>query len=127
MGRHGVRYSPETRERALRLLREPIAGDDRTQAQRYAAVAKTLGMTVHTLRSWVRQAEVDAGEREGVTSTTLTELAELRARNAELEQTVEILKAATSFFARECDPLSPSSAGSSSSTGTGCGCMRRCT
>jgi transposase len=115
MGKQGVKYSEQTRERAVRLFRERLDGDDRTEWQRLVSVAETMGMTPETLRKWVRQAEIDAGEREGVSSATAEQVAELRRRNAELEQTVEILKAATSFFARECDPLRPSSAGSSSS------------
>jgi transposase len=66
------------------------------------AVSARLGMTAETLRKWVRQAEVDAGEAAGVPSETAREL---RRKNCELEATIEILKAATSFFARECDPL----------------------
>ncbi len=53
----------------------------------------------------MRQAEVDAGDAEGVPSETALELRELRRKCRELESTIEILKAATSFFARECDPL----------------------
>jgi transposase len=52
----------------------------------------------------VRQAEVDAGQSVGVTSESAKEIRELKRKNAELEQTIEILKAATSFFVRECDP-----------------------
>jgi transposase len=61
-------------------------------------------MTAETLRRWVRQAEVDAGSADGVTSESAREIRELKRKNAELERTVEILKAATSFFARESDP-----------------------
>jgi len=69
------------------------------------AISARLGMTAETLRKWVRQGEVDAGEAAGVPSETPRELRELRRKNRELEATLEILKAATSFFARECDPL----------------------
>jgi transposase len=111
------RYSAATRERAVRLYRQRIDGDERTDWQRLIGVAEKMGMTAETLRRWVREAEVEAGERPGAPSTA--EVAELRRRNAELEVTVEILKAATSFFARECDPRPASSADSSPSTGTG--------
>jgi transposase len=57
------------------------------------------GMSAETLRKWVRQAEVDDGEAAGVPTETARELQEPRARGH------EILKAATTFFAGECDPL----------------------
>jgi transposase len=63
------------------------------------AVSARLGMTAESLRKWVRQAEVDAGEAAGVPSETA------RAAPQEPRAGGEILKAATSFFARECDPL----------------------
>ena len=91
------RYSAATRERAVRLYRQKIDGDERTDWQRLIGVAEKMGMTPETLRRWVREAEVEAGERPGAPSAA--EVAELRRRNAELEVTVEILKAATSFFA----------------------------
>ena len=70
-----------------------------------------------SVRRWVREAEVVSGQRLGLASTS--EMAELRRRNAELEATVEVLKAATSFFARACDPLPSWSSGSSTSFETG--------
>lgn len=69
------------------------------------ATSARLGMTAETLRKWVRGAEIDAGELAGVTSEEAREIREFRRKNRELEQTIEILKAATHFFARECDPL----------------------
>jgi transposase len=62
-------------------------------------------MSAETLRKWVRQAEVDAGGTPGVTRTAAREIRELRRKSKKLEQTIEILKAATTFFARERDPL----------------------
>jgi transposase-like protein len=61
-------------------------------------------MTAETLRSWIRQQQVDDGDRDGVSSAAAAEIRALKRRNAELEQTIEILKAATSFFVRESDP-----------------------
>jgi transposase-like protein len=63
-----------------------------------------LGMTTESLRRWVGQAQVDGGESDRVTSESAREIRELKRKNAELERTIEILKAATSFFARESDP-----------------------
>src|SRR5690242_21173546 len=102
MGKH---YSPETRQRIVRLARERIDGDDRSEWQRIRTVAKQFQLADETVRRWVRQAQIDDGEREGVPSEIEAELALMRQRNAELEATIEILKAAASFFARECDPL----------------------
>jgi transposase len=113
------KISPEMRARVVRLARLRVEGDDRSEVQRFAAVAEQFGVSHESVRLWVRQAEVDAGEREGVPSAEQREIAELRARNAELEATVEILKAAASFFAREYDPRPTRSAGSSKSTGNG--------
>ena len=68
------------------------------------AVAEKLGIgTAETLRKWVRQAEVDAGQRVGVTSEESAELKRLKRENAELRRANEILKAASAFFAAELD------------------------
>jgi len=112
-------YSPETRERAVRLVREWTPGDGGSEWRRICTVAEQFGMSPETLRLWVRQAQVNDGEREGVPSAAAAEIAELRRRNAELEATVEILRAASAFFAREYDPRPRRSAGSSTSTETG--------
>ena len=68
------------------------------------AVAKRLSVAPETLRRWINQSEVDAGQRDGVPTDIARENRELRRKNRELEETIEILKAATSFFARESDP-----------------------
>jgi len=116
MASRNTRYSEVIRQRVVRLYRNKIDGDERTDWQRIKHIAEQQGMANETVRRWVLEAEIEAGERPGLPS--LEEVAELRRRNAELEATVEILKAATSFFARECDPQPLRSAGSSPSTVT---------
>lgn len=100
----GRSYDRETRAKAVRLVQEH-KGDYESEYAAIKSVSARLGMTAETLRKWLRQAEVDAGQTAGVTSETARELRELKRKNAELERTIEILKAATSFFVRECDPL----------------------
>jgi transposase len=74
------------------------------------AVAQKLGVgTAETVRKWVRQAEVDAGQRAGTTADESAELKRLRRENAELRRANEILKAASAFFAAELDRPSPRS------------------
>jgi transposase len=97
------KYDASTRDKAVRLVREH-AGDYPTEWAAITAVSGRLGMSAETLRKWIRQAEVDAGKAPGMTSSESAEIRELRRKNRELEQTIEILKAAASFFARECGP-----------------------
>jgi transposase len=97
------RYDENTKARAVRLVREH-AGDYETEWAAMKAISARLGMSAETLRKWVRQAEVDAGEAPGMTTDAAREIRELRRKCRELEATVEILKAATGFFAREYDP-----------------------
>jgi transposase len=64
-------------------------------------VAKDFDLTETAVREWVRQDEIDNGQRDGVTSDEQRELAELRRENRRLREDVEILKRATAFFAKE--------------------------
>ena len=64
-------------------------------------VAKDFDLTETAVREWVRQADVDAGERPGLTSAERDELAQLRRENRRLREDVEVLKRATAFFAKE--------------------------
>ena len=70
---------------------------DRTIGQ----VARDFDLTETAVRSWVRQAEIDIGEREGLTTEERQELTKLRRDNRRLQEDVEILKRATAFFAKE--------------------------
>jgi transposase len=90
------KYDNELKAKAVRLVREH-AGDYPTEWAAICAVSSRLGMSSETLRKWVRQAQVDDGKAPGVTSSESAEIRELRRKNRELEQTIEILKAATSF------------------------------
>lgn len=103
-----VKYSPETRRRAVELVFE-TEKDHESQWAAICSVAAKVNVTSETLRKWVRQAEVDTGRRTGRSSEESEELKRLRRENAELRRANEILKAASAFFARELDPRLPRS------------------
>ncbi len=98
MGRPS-RYSPEVRERAVRLVLEH-QGEHESQWAAIASVAAKLGCTAETLRKWVRQAERDAGQRPGLTTEERQRLKELERENRELRRANEILRQASAYFAR---------------------------
>ena len=103
MSRHGSNYPPELRERAVRMVAE-VKADYPSEWAAIAAVASKLGIgSAETLRKWVRRAEVDAGDRPGITSEERAEIKALKRENAELRRANEILKAASAFFAAELD------------------------
>ena len=83
------RYDANTKARAVRLVREHV-GDYETEWAAMKAISARLGMSAETLRKWVRQAEVDAGEAAGLPTETARELRELRRKNRELESTIVI-------------------------------------
>ena len=106
LGKVGImprKFSPDVRNKAVRVVREHRE-DYASEWEAIVTVAGRFGMSPETLRKWVRQAEIDDGRRDGVTTETARQIRELKRKNAELERTVEILKAATSFFVRELDP-----------------------
>jgi len=104
----GKRYSREFRERAVGLVFEQVEQYG-SQWEAICSVAGKVGVSGETLRKWVRQAEVDAGARSGISSEESAEVKRLRRENAELRRANEILKAASAFFARELDPRPPRS------------------
>ena len=96
------RYSPEVRERAVRMVFE----HEHAYGSQWAAIvsfAGKIGCTPETLRSWVRRAEVDEGRRPGMTTGERVRLRELERENRELRRANEILKSASLFFATELD------------------------
>jgi transposase len=95
-------FSPEFRQRALRMLEEAIP-EHETEYAAIRHVGSKLGVGPETLRKWRRRAEVDAGTRPGTTSDELAEIKRLKRENAELRRANEILKAASAFFAAELD------------------------
>ena len=96
------RYPAEMRERAVRMLFEH-QDEYPSQWKAIVSISTQLGINHETLRSWVRKAEVDAGERPGVTSDEKARLRELERENKELRRANEILKAASTFFGAELD------------------------
>ena len=124
MSRHGSNYPLELRERAVRMVAE-VQGEYPSQWAAIGAVAEKLGIgSTETLRKWVRRAEVDAGQRPGLTSEEHAEIKRLKRENAELRRANEILKAASSFFAAELDRPQRFSRGSSTPTRVGSGSRR---
>lgn len=80
------RYPPELRERAVRMVVE-VRDQHETEWAAMRAVSELLGIgTTETVRKWVRQAEIDAGSRPGVSSEESAELKRLKRENAELKR-----------------------------------------
>ena len=94
-----MRYSPEIRDRAVRMVIEHQADYDSQWAAMNSIAAK-IGCTAETLRKWVRRAERDQGLREGVTSSERERLKALERENRELKRANEILRKASAFFAQ---------------------------
>lgn len=91
------------KERAVRLVIEHQREYPSLTAAA-EAVASQLGVGKESVRRWVIQAQIDAGQRQGMTSEEHLEIKRLKAENRQLREDVAILKAATTFFAGELDP-----------------------
>jgi len=95
MGKTKPPYPAEFKEEAVRLAR--------SSGKPVAQIARDLGVSFESLRHWVKQAAVDEGSREGLTTDERSELTKLRRENPTLRQEREILKKAAAFFARESE------------------------
>jgi transposase len=92
------KYPEELRERAIRLAMD-ARKDPVTRPGAVRRVGEQLGINPETLRGWVNQAEVDAGQRAGTTTGESARMAELEKENRELRPANAILRSAASFFA----------------------------
>jgi transposase len=100
------KYPEELRERAVKMVFEVRDQDGKGRGE-LARVARQLGVHPEALRTWVRQAEIDGGQRRGTTTGDGRRIAELEREVRELRRANEILKAASAYFARELDPRLP--------------------
>ena len=91
-------FAPEVRERAVRLVREQRDAHP-TQWAAIQAIAPKIGCSAEALRTWVRRAERDAGERPGLKTHERERLKALERENRELKRANEILRKASAFFA----------------------------
>jgi transposase len=93
------RFSPEVRERAVRLVRKH-QGEYTTQWAATTSIASKIGCAPETLRLWIRQAERDTGKRPGLTSDDPERLKTLERENRKLRRAHEILRKASAYFAQ---------------------------
>ena len=93
------RFSPEVRERAVRMVLEHQEEHD-SQWAAIVSIAEKIGCSAETLRHWVRRAERDQGRRPGLTTDERQRLKQLERENFELRRANEILKKASAYFAQ---------------------------
>lgn len=97
------KIDPEIKTRAVRLVTEHL-GEYASLTAASTAVAKQLGVGGESVRRWVLQAQIDDGNRPGVSTEESAQVKTLKAENKRLREANEILKAASIFFAGELDP-----------------------
>lgn len=97
--RKSPKFSPEVRERAVRMVFEHRS-DHSSQWAAIASIAAKIGCTAQTLSTWVKQAERDSGQRPGLPTDERERLKALERENRELRQANEILRKASAYFAQ---------------------------
>ncbi len=93
------KFSPEVRERAVRMVQEH-RGEYPSLWAAIESIAPKIGCVPQTLNEWVKRDEIDAGARPGVATPDMQRLKELERENKELRRANEILKTASAFFAQ---------------------------
>ena len=93
------KFSPEVRERAVRLVQEH-RGEYPSLWAAVESIAPKIGCVPQTLLEWVKRAEVDAGARPGTTTTEAQRIKDLERENKELRRANDILRTASAFFAQ---------------------------
>lgn len=102
------KYPQELRDRAIRLVLEARKDDPSLSLNQVVLrIGHRVGVNPDTLRGWVKQAQIDAGQAPGTTTSDAARIKALEAEVRELKRANEILLAASSFFARELDPRLP--------------------
>jgi transposase-like protein len=99
MSKKSNKFSPEVRERAVRMVQEH-RGEYPSLWAAIESIAPKIGRVPQTLNEWVKRDEIDTGARAGVTTTDLQRLKKLERENKELRKANEILKLASAFFAQ---------------------------
>ena len=99
MSKKSNRFSPEVRERAVRMVQEH-RGEYPSLWAAIESISAKIGCVPQTLNEWVKKSEIDSGARDGVTSEERERIKALERENKELRRANEILKLASAFFAQ---------------------------